>query len=67
VSPETLAAWVLASCAAQGLQVKVTDPSTIRRVGTLMGVGVSARGKPSGRSRAEPRPTTATPESPGPD
>lgn len=32
-----LAAWVASSCAAQGVPVKVTDPTVVRRVGTLRG------------------------------
>lgn len=36
MGPDELAAWVAASCAAQGLGVKVTDPATLRRVGVLI-------------------------------
>lgn len=36
MTPDELAAWVAASCAAQGLAVKVTDPTTLRRVGILL-------------------------------
>ncbi len=36
MGPDELAAWVAASCAAQGLQVKVTDPATLRRVSVLL-------------------------------
>lgn len=32
-----LAAWVTASCQEQGVPVKVTHPSVIRQVGTLLG------------------------------
>ncbi|THJ00979.1 hypothetical protein E7Z54_11470 [Nocardioides sp.] len=41
-----LAAWVESSCAAQGVPVKVTDPTVVRRVGGLLGAspeGVRAR------------------------
>lgn len=34
---EELAAWVTASCQEQGVPVKVTHPSVIRQVGTLLG------------------------------
>lgn len=37
LSPEELAAWVSASCAAQGVPVKVSDPTMVRRVGALLG------------------------------
>ena len=46
VSTQELAAWVDASCAEQGVPVKVTDPTTLRRVSALLGVatpGVRAR------------------------
>lgn len=47
-SAEEVAAFVRASCAAQGVQVKVTDPLVVRRVGVLLG-------GPPGGSRAHPR------------
>ena len=37
LSPEVIAALVAESCAAQGVPVKVTDPSVVRRVGVLLG------------------------------
>lgn len=41
-----LAAWVASSCAAQGVPVKVTDPTVVRRVGTLLGAaGSGSRGR----------------------
>jgi hypothetical protein len=36
---EQLAAWVAASCAAQGLPVQMTDPATVNQVRVLMGGG----------------------------
>lgn len=48
LTPDEVAAWVQASCSSQGLAVKVTDPTIVRRVGTLMGAG-------AGGSRAQPR------------
>lgn len=48
LSPDEVAAWVAASCAAQGFSVKVTDPAVVRRVGVLLGE------VPAG-SRAHPR------------
>jgi len=42
MNPKILA-LVIASCAAQGLPVKVTDPSTIRKVGTLLGMRIGGR------------------------
>jgi hypothetical protein len=57
-----LAAWVEASCAAQGVPVKVTDPTVVRRVGVLLGAepeGVRARKRsgtrtPSGAASVPP-------------
>lgn len=37
MTPEQVAAFVAATCAAQGLQIKVTDPGAIRSVVTLLG------------------------------
>lgn len=63
LSPEGVAAWVVASCAAQGVPVKVTDAQVISRVRALLGrdgPGVQgsrrtpgAPGGPPGRSRLE--------------
>lgn len=41
LAPEELAAWVAQSCAAQGLPVKVTDPTVVRRVALLLRSGKS--------------------------
>ena len=38
-TPEAVQAWVAASCAAQGVPEKVTDPVVIRKVAVLLGVG----------------------------
>jgi len=43
---EALAAWVAASCAAQGLPVKVTDAWVVERVRLLLG------GEPDGAGRS---------------
>lgn len=37
LSDAEVAAWVAASCAEQGVPVKVTDPTVVRRVGALLG------------------------------
>lgn len=37
LSEEDLVAWVEASCAAQGVPVKVTDPAVVRGVCALLG------------------------------
>lgn len=34
---DVVASWVTASCAAQGVPVKIADPLTIARVRTLLG------------------------------
>ncbi len=39
VDPAVLAAWVRASCEAQGVPEKVTDPAVLHRVSTLLGAG----------------------------
>jgi hypothetical protein len=39
LSAEQVAAWVAASCAAQGLPVRVSDPVVVRQVGALLGAG----------------------------
>lgn len=46
LSANEVAAWVAASCAAQGVPIKVTDPTVIRRVGALLGAA-----EPAGRAR----------------
>ena len=48
LSADELAAWVTASCAAQGVPVKVTHPTMVRRVGALLGAQVAG-------PRAHPR------------
>lgn len=37
IDPAALAAWVRASCEAQGVPEKVTDPAALRRIGDLLG------------------------------
>lgn len=39
LSGEELAAWVAASCAAQGVALKITDLGVIKRVQVLLGAG----------------------------
>ncbi len=39
VDPEVLAAWVRASCEAQGVPEKVSDPAALRQIGALLGAG----------------------------
>lgn len=46
LSGEALATWVAASCAAQGLPVKVTDARVVERVRLLLG------GEPDGAGRS---------------
>lgn len=46
LSGEAVAAWVEASCADQGVPVKVTDPAALRRVSVLLG-GRAATGAPA--------------------
>ncbi len=55
LSAAEVAAWVVASCAAQGLPVKVSDPGVVRRVGALLGA-------PGAGSRAHPRSGSTRPD-----
>jgi hypothetical protein len=41
---EEVEKWTRASCAAQGVPVKVADPMLVRRVGALLGVDPGVRG-----------------------
>lgn len=47
-----LTAWLEASCADQGVPVRVTDPGVLARVGVLMGGAPGTDGRGSGRSTA---------------
>jgi len=52
VDMQLLAAWVTASCAAQGVPVFVSDSGVLTRVRTLIGADGAERG---GSAVAEPR------------
>lgn len=63
LTPDEVAAFVAASCAAQGVAVKVSDPSVVRRVGALLGApgpgrartrGAGARGTGTGATSVPP-------------
>lgn len=58
LSAERVAAWVEASCAAQGVPVKVSDPHVVARVGVLLGVrsatGAQAKLRPVRTAASEP-------------
>jgi len=43
LTSEALAAWVAASCAAQGVPVHLTDPLVIQKVVALMGGAAGGR------------------------
>lgn len=51
-TPEEVENWVRASCAAQGVPVKVADPVLVGRVGALLGVGPGVRAAADGRRAA---------------
>ena len=53
VEPELIAAWVQASCQAQGVPEKVTDLAALREIGVLLGAGM-------GRTRAHGAPAPST-------
>jgi hypothetical protein len=50
---ESIAAWVRATCQAQGIPEKVTDLAALREVGVLLDAGM-------GRSRAHGAPAPST-------
>lgn len=52
IDRQKLTAWVEASCAAQGVPVRVTDPGVIARIGVLLGAAPGTDGCGSGRSTA---------------
>lgn len=45
-----VAGWVEASCAAQGVEVKIDDLAVLRRIGVLLGADEGGAGAPSGAS-----------------
>lgn len=59
---DDLAAWVAESCAVQGVPVKVTDPTVLRRVGVLLS-GAAEGSRAQARSAA-PRDSAARSEAP---
>ena len=59
LDPGWLASWVAASCAAQGVPVKVTDLGVLSRVGVLLGVRVGAP-----RAHGAAAPSTRAPAAP---
>lgn len=48
IDRDALRAWVVASCAAQGVEVLVSDPGVVARVGVLLGGREAARKPPTG-------------------
>jgi hypothetical protein len=56
---EEVKRWVEASCAAQGVPVKVSDALVVRRIGMLLGAGSDAVGRAdAGRAQAAPAAST---------
>lgn len=51
IDREALRAWVAASCAAQGVELIVSDPAVVARVGVLLGGRGAARTPPRGGER----------------
>jgi hypothetical protein len=65
VSPEVVAAWLRASCAAQGVPVRVTDPQVLAQVAALVpppmaGAGTTRSAGREGPGRRHPRQTART-------
>lgn len=61
LSDEDLVAWVEASCAAQGIPAKVTDPAVVRQVCVLLGQAPTVPVRARQRRRA-PAPGSEPPE-----
>lgn len=61
-----VAAWVAASCEAQGVPVKVTDPDSLRRVCALLGASESGPRPGCQTGRAPTRQGSESPERPNP-
>ena len=55
IDREALRAWVAASCAAQGIEVLVSDPGVLARVGVLLGRRDAAGQPPPGGDRGARR------------
>ncbi len=51
LDPAAVAAWVLRSCQAQGVPVRVSDPTVLSHVRALVGVGEPAAGPREGPRR----------------
>lgn len=47
LGPEAVRAWLEASCAAQGIGVKLTDPAVLTKVAVLLGAGREPVGRSS--------------------
>lgn len=52
--PQSVAAWLSASCASAGVAVKVTDPSALRQIGVLLGAAAGEAPRQAKRA-ARPR------------
>lgn len=52
LSAEQVQAWVHATCAAQGVAVKIMDGAVLRRVGVLLGVDTAGSGASGAASEA---------------
>ena len=48
---DAVARWVAATCRAQGVLVKITDPTVLRQIGVLLG---ARTGKPRAHGAAAP-------------
>jgi hypothetical protein len=46
VDLEAVRAWLVTSCAVQGVPVHVTDPAVVSRLGVLLGASGSRGGEP---------------------
>lgn len=58
LTAEDVQAWVKASCAAQGVAVKIMDQGVVSKVGVLLGARAAGSGARSAASEARtPRPT----------
>jgi len=62
VDPASVAAWVEASCADQGLSARLEDRLVVANVCSLLGGGVGVRAAQAERPPAPPRPGSGAPD-----
>lgn len=56
VDVDSVRAWLVASCAVQGVPVHVTDPAVVSRLGVLLGASGGRGAQPRRGGAATPEP-----------